>query len=127
MLRIDVNTPDNVAYHVPADNPFATAGQDRMMTLFGVTEEGFSKIKMGSKPEIWAYGLRNPYTFHFDKATGDLFISDVGQNHWEEIDWQPAKSKGGENYRWKHNQGSHCHPALGPNDVCPIVGSLACV
>jgi glucose/arabinose dehydrogenase len=124
MLRIDVNTPDDVAYRIPADNPFAAAGKDRMMTLFGITEEGFSKIKIGSKPEIWAYGLRNPYTFHFDKATGDLFIADVGQNHWEEIDWQPAKSKGGENYGWKLNQGSHCHPILGANDVCPIVGLL---
>jgi glucose/arabinose dehydrogenase len=124
MLRVDVNTPDDVAYHVPADNPFATAGKDRMMVLFGISEEGFSKIKIGSKPEIWAYGLRNPYTFHFDKATGDLFIADVGQNHWEEVDWQPAKSKGGENYGWKHNSGSHCHPILGPNDVCPIVGVL---
>ncbi len=124
MLRIDVNTPDDVAYRIPADNPFATAGKDRMMTLFGISEEGFSKIKIGSKPEIWAYGLRNPYSFHFDKATGDLFIADVGQNHWEEIDWQPAKSKGGENYGWKHNQGSHCHPILGPNDTCPIVGVL---
>jgi len=124
MLRIDVNTPDDVAYKIPPSNPFATAGKDRMMTLFGISEEGFSKIKIGSKPEIWAYGLRNPYSFHFDKATGDLFIADVGQNHWEEIDWQPANSKGGENYGWKHNQGSHCHPLTGPNDVCPIVGVL---
>ena len=124
LLRIDVNTPDDVAYKVPPSNPFATASQDRMMALFGITEEGFSKIRMGSKPEIWAYGLRNPYSFHFDKATGDLFISDVGQNHLEEIDWQSGKSKGGENYGWRHNQGSKCHPMTGANDVCPIVGVL---
>ena len=42
--------------------------------------------------------------FHFDKRSGDLFIADVGQNHWEEINWQPASSKGGENYGWRHNQ-----------------------
>lgn len=124
ILRIDVDAPEGTAYTVPIDNPFADASKDRMMVLFGVTEEGFSKIKMGSKPEIWAYGLRNPYEFAFDRETGDLFIADVGQNHWEEINWQPASSKGGENYGWKHNQGSKCHPMKGPDDKCPIVGVL---
>jgi hypothetical protein len=95
-----------------------------MMSLFGITEEGFSKIKIGSRPEIWAYGLRNPYMFHFDQKTGNLFIADVGQNHWEEINWQPKSSKGGENYGWKHNQASKCHPLTGPDDKCPIVGVL---
>ncbi len=95
-----------------------------MMSLFGVTEEGFSKIKIAVKPEIWASGLRNPYMFHFDPKSGDLFIADVGQNHWEEINWQPRSSKGGENYGWKHNQASKCHPLTGANDKCPIVGVL---
>jgi glucose/arabinose dehydrogenase len=124
MLRIDVNVADDQAYSIPKTNPLATASKDRMMSLFGVTEEGFSKIRIGSRPEIWAYGLRNPYMFHFDKKTGDLFIADVGQNHWEEINWQPASSKGGENYGWRHNQGSKCHPLTGPDDKCPIVGVL---
>ncbi|RUP09280.1 MAG: hypothetical protein EKK38_11200 [Hyphomicrobium sp.] len=124
MLRIDVNTPDGVGYKVPDSNPWAHAYQDRMMTLFGITEEGFSKIHMGARPEIWAYGLRNPYSFHFNKKTGDLFIADVGQNHLEEIDWQPASSKGGENYGWKFNMGTKCHPMLGPDDKCPQVGVL---
>ena len=124
LLRINVDTPDNVPYSVPEDNPFARADYPRMMSLFGVTEEGFSKIKIGAKPEIWAYGLRNPYMFHFDAKSGDLFIADVGQNSFEEINWQPKSSKGGENYGWKHNQASHCHPTLGPNDKCPIVGVL---
>ena len=126
MLRIDVDVDDSEmhAYNVPRDNPWARAWQDRMMTLFGITEEGFSKIHMGARPESWSYGLRNPYAFHFNKKTGDLFIADVGQNHWEEINWQPASSKGGENYGWKHNMGTHCHPATGPNDVCPQVGVL---
>lgn len=124
LLRIDVDAPDTDLYRVPPTNPFATASRDRMMSLFGITEEGFSKIKIGSRPEIWAYGLRNPYMFHFDRRTGNLFIADVGQNHWEEINWQPANSKGGENYGWKHNQASKCHPLTGPDDKCPIVGVL---
>jgi glucose/arabinose dehydrogenase len=124
LLRINVDSPDEVPYTVPKDNPFASADRPQMMSLFGVTEEGFSKIKIGSKPEIWAYGLRNPYMFHFDSKSGDLFIADVGQNHLEEIDWQPRSSKGGENYGWNLNMGTHCHPSLGANDRCPIVGVL---
>jgi len=124
LLRINVDTPDNVPYSVPEDNPFARADYPRMMSLFGVTEEGFSKIKIGVKPEIWAYGLRNPYMFHFDAKSGDLFVADVGQNSFEEINWQARASKGGENYGWKLNQASHCHPTLSANDKCPIVGVL---
>jgi hypothetical protein len=124
LLRIDVDTPDDVPYAVPKDNPFARADRPQLMSLFGITEQGFAANKVGSKPEIWAYGLRNPYSFHFNQRTGDLFIADVGQNHWEEIDWQPASSKGGENYGWKFNQGSHCHPTTGPGEKCPIVGVL---
>lgn len=124
LLRIDVDTPDDVPYTVPKDNPFARADRPQMMSLFGVTEQGFSEIKIASKPEIWAYGLRNPYMFHFDRNSGDLFIADVGQNHWEEINFQPASSKGGENYGWKFNQASKCHPHKGLGEACPIVGVL---
>lgn len=124
LLRIDVDTADDVPYAIPRDNPFAKADKPQLMSLFGITEQGFAQIKIGSRPEIWAYGLRNPYMFHFDRKSGDLFIADVGQNHWEEIDWQPAASKGGENYGWKHNQGSHCHPTTGPGEKCPQVGLL---
>ena len=70
MLRINVDTPDDVAYSIPKDNPFARADYPQMMSLFGITEEGFSKIKIGARPEIWAYGLRNPYMFHFDLEVG---------------------------------------------------------
>lgn len=63
--------------------------------------------------------------FHFDQKSGDLFIADVGQNHWEEINYQPASSKGGENYGWKFNEGSYCHPAMSSDQKCPIVGILA--
>jgi glucose/arabinose dehydrogenase len=124
ILRIDVDADDDTPYIVPKDNPFAKADKPQLMSLFGITEQQFATIKIGARPEIWAYGLRNPYTFHFDQRSGDLFIADVGQNHWEEINYQPASSKGGENYGWKFNQGSHCHPTLSPDQKCPIVGVL---
>jgi len=125
MLRIDVDVEDDsMPYKVPADNPFRTASRDQLMRLFGVSELDFSKIRIGAKPEIWAYGLRNPYMFHFDKKTGGLFIADVGQNHLEEINYQPPDSKGGENYGWNRNMGTQCHPMTGPDDKCPQVGVL---
>jgi glucose/arabinose dehydrogenase len=126
ILRIDVDVPDDDGrpYRIPQSNPFAQAARERLMVLFGITEEEFSKIKVKSRPEIWAYGLRNPYEFAFDRNTGDMFIADVGQNHWEEINWQPAASRGGENYGWAINQGSHCYPMTGPNTSCPQVGIL---
>ena len=86
MLRIDVDSASPYAH--PADNPFV--GQS------------------GARPEIWAYGLRNPWRFTFDRATGDLWIADVGQGTWEEIDFQPAASIGGENYGWRLMEGTHC-------------------
>ena len=89
MLRIDVETGNPATYTVPASNPFV--GQT------------------SARPEIWAYGLRNPWRYSFDRLTGDLFIADVGQNAWEEIDFQPAASAGGENYGWRITEGSHCY------------------
>jgi cytochrome c(L) len=127
LLRIDVNTDedDRVPYKIPPTNPFSHTGDERLMQLFGISEADFAKIKMGGvKPEIWAYGLRNPYEFSFDKRTGNLFIADVGQNHWEEIDFQPAVSKGGENYGWNKMQATKCHPMTGANDECPQIGVL---
>ncbi len=58
--------------------------------------------------EIWAWGLRNPWRFSFDRLTGDLFVADVGQNLWEEVHFQPSNSSGGENYGWNILEGSHC-------------------
>ncbi|WP_327091209.1 PQQ-dependent sugar dehydrogenase [Nonomuraea sp. NBC_01738] len=83
ILRVD---PRGAPYKVPEDNPFTG--------------------KEGAKPEIWAYGLRNPWRFSFDRETGDLWIGDVGQNAWEEIDYQPAGSEGGENYGWNLREGA---------------------
>ncbi|HJS29695.1 MAG TPA: PQQ-dependent sugar dehydrogenase [Anaerolineales bacterium] len=75
-------------YSVPLGNPFADGPG-------------------GSCDEIWAYGLRNPWRVHFDRQTGDLFIGDVGDGNWEEIDYQPASSPGGENYGWACYEGTH--------------------
>jgi cytochrome c(L) len=126
MLRIDVNTDDDdtIPYKIPPTNPFARARDERLMQLFGISETDFAKIKTRVRPEIWAYGLRNPYEFSFDPKTGNLFIADVGQNHWEEIHYQPASSKGGENYGWNKMQGSWCHPTLSPTQPCSSFGVL---
>jgi glucose/arabinose dehydrogenase len=78
-------------------------------------------VGTGARCEIWAYGLRNPWRFSFDAQTGDLFIGDVGQNQWEEIDFSPASSKGGENYGWNVFEGRHqFRPASLENHVEPI-------
>jgi len=61
-------------------------------------------------PQIWAKGLRNPFRYSFDSATGDLYIGDVGQDAWEEVDVEPAASQGGLNYGWNVMEGSHCYP-----------------
>lgn len=90
ILRLDVNAAQG-PYGIPASNPFV--GQS------------------GARPEIWAYGLRNPWRFSFDRATGDLWIADVGQNQYEEVNLQPAGSAGGENYGWDVMEASHCYGA----------------
>lgn len=89
MLRIDVETTAGAPYAIPPDNPFV--GQEDAL------------------PEIWAYGLRNPWRYSFDRLSGDLYIADVGQDGWEEINIQPEDSSGGENYGWRIMEGAHCH------------------
>ncbi len=95
MLRLDVDNDDfpgdpNRDYAIPADNPLVgVAGLD----------------------EVWAWGLRNPWRPSFDRATGDLYIADVGQGAVEEISFQPAASTGGENYGW------HCYEGNSPFDL----------
>jgi cytochrome c(L) len=127
LLRLDVNTQDDdtIPYKIPPTNPFARSSDERLMQLFGISEADFAKIRNNTRREIWAYGVRNPYQFSFDPRTGDLYIADVGQNHWEEIDYQPAASKGGENYGWNKMEASYCHPMTGaPDPNCPVVGVL---
>jgi glucose/arabinose dehydrogenase len=69
----------------------------------------------GYRGEIWALGVRNPWRFSFDRQTGDLYIGDVGQGNYEEIDYQPASSGGGENYGWRIMEGLHCYNAQSCN------------
>ncbi|MGI6206972.1 MAG: PQQ-dependent sugar dehydrogenase [Anaerolineae bacterium] len=121
ILRIDVNLEGGFhPYFIPEDNPFAE--QTRLVALFGIPEGEFAAIHTGARPEIWAYGLRNSWKFHFDSQTGDLYHPDVGQNHWEEINFQPADSPGGENYGWDFLMGSYCHPI--ETESCTQVGVL---
>lgn len=88
LLRIDI---DQEPYAIPEDNPFGD--------------------------EIWAYGLRNPWRFRFDPATGELYIADVGQDKWEEIDYLPADASGGTNFGWDYREGSHPYEGTPPADA----------
>lgn len=95
MLRIDVES-DTAPYTIPPDNPY-------------VADEDYAA-------EIWALGLRNPWRFSFDRATGDLYIADVGQGSYEEINFQPTTSAGGENYGWRCKEGNQDFNFA---DICP--------
>jgi glucose/arabinose dehydrogenase len=97
LLRLDVEGGTQ-PYAIPPDNPFRSVA--------------------GWRGEIWAYGLRNPWRFSFDRSTGDLWIGDVGQNRFEEVDFQPAGSTGGQNYGWRLMEGAHCYDP----DPCTTTG-----
>jgi glucose/arabinose dehydrogenase len=99
ILRIDVDA--GTPYAVPADNPFRSTA--------------------GAAPEIWAYGLRNPFRIAVDRPTGDLYIGDVGQSRVEEIDVGLASRRGGENYGWNTMEGSQC---FRPSSGCDRTGLL---
>jgi glucose/arabinose dehydrogenase len=96
ILRIDVDHPaGGRGYGIPPDNPFVGTS--------------------GARPEIWLTGLRNPFRFRFDRGTGDLWIGDVGQGSWEEIDVARAGQKG-LNYGWNRMEGFHCFQPQQPCD-----------
>ncbi len=86
ILRLDVRGQET--YAIPPDNPFA--GEE------------------GARPEIWAYGFRNPWRFSFDPLTGDLYIGDVGEREWEELSFEPGGSPGGSHFGWNTLEGSQC-------------------
>jgi glucose/arabinose dehydrogenase len=88
LLRLDVDTDG--PYEIPADNPFVG--------------------RAGARGEVWAYGLRNPWRFAFDSASGELYVADVGQNVWEEVNRTPA-GEGGQNFGWNVMEGAHCYGA----------------
>lgn len=94
LVRIRPTPSGPAPYEIPAGNPFKGAS--------------------GARPEIWAFGLRNPWRFSFDRQTGDLWIGDVGQDQWEEIDRQPAGSSGGQNYGWNLTEGDHPYNGAAP-------------
>jgi len=106
ILRIDpLGATDGAPYVVPAGNPFADGE--------------------GGAPEVWLYGLRNPWRFAFDRATGDLWVADVGQNEWEEITWLPATggfdAGRGANLGWNRLEGTHRFRGENPDDgVLPV-------
>jgi hypothetical protein len=106
ILRIDVDGNDGPGgnYGIPPDNPFVgVAGDD----------------------EIWAFGLRNPWRNAFDRLTGDLYIADVGQGSWEEVDFQLASSTGGENWGWRCREGAHDFNFSGDCGLATLLDPIA--
>ena len=99
ILRIDVDTGD--PYAIPDDNPFNN-NED-------------------AKDEIWLYGLRNVWRFSFDWGKGDVYLGDVGQDLWEEIDFVAAENAGGQNFGWRVMEGNHCY---NPKEDCEPTGEL---
>jgi len=103
LLRLDVSGASG--YAIPTDNPFRT--------------------DTSAAPEVWSYGLRNPWRFSFDRTNGDLYIGDVGENRYEEVDVSPtAVQRGrGANFGWNTMEGKHCYPS----DPCTSIGLVPVV
>ena len=97
ILRLDVDSAE--PYAIPPDNPFGN--------------------------EIWQYGLRNPWRISFDRATNDLYIGDVGQNQWEEVDFLEAGSPGGTNFGWSYREGTHDYKGNAPAGVVDPVAEYS--
>lgn len=105
MLRVDVSVPDShpIGYVVPADNPFAASG---------------------ARAEIWSFGWRNPWRYTFDDpargGSGAMLAADVGQNRWEEVNYEP-RGRGGRNYGWRNREGAHDNVTSLPPAFTPLV------
>ena len=108
MLRIDVSVPDShpAGFRIPSDNPYAAGG---------------------GRPEVWSVGLRNPWRFSFDDpsrgGTGALVIGDVGQNEYEEVDYEP-RGRSGRNYGWRNREGAHDNVTSRPPAFLPLVDPI---
>jgi glucose/arabinose dehydrogenase len=108
MLRVDVNVPDShpIGYVVPGDNPF---------------------VNSGARPEIWSFGWRNPWRYTFDDisrgGTGALVAGDVGQNAWEEVNYEP-RGRGGRNYGWRNREGAHDNVTSLPPAFTPLTDPI---
>jgi glucose/arabinose dehydrogenase len=108
MLRVDVGVSDSdpTGYRIPSDNPFVGGGP------------------VQARGEIWAFGLRNPWRFTFDPrergGSGAMLIGDVGQNAWEEIDYEPP-ARGGRNYGWRLREGAHDRITSTPPAYRPLI------
>ncbi|CAN5224365.1 PQQ-dependent sugar dehydrogenase [soil metagenome] len=105
VLRIRPTPERDDPYAVPPDNPFVGL--------------------RAARPEVFAYGLRNPFRLAFDAATGDLWVGDVGQSCWEELNWTAAGQLGGQNYGWDHREGTHAFEGGGPGGFVDPVHSYA--
>jgi glucose/arabinose dehydrogenase len=100
ILRIDPTPSGDRQYTIPPSNPFANGG---------------------GLPEIWAYGLRNPWKFSWDRETDDMWIADVGQNAWEEVDFLPAGEGAGANFGWNRLEGNHEFQGQAPDGAIPPI------
>jgi glucose/arabinose dehydrogenase len=99
MIRINVTTDDVAPYYtIPPDNPFLAAGDN-------------------IRDEIWSFGLRNPFRWSFDRLTQDMWIADVGQDLYEEVDFRPNGNTGGLNYGWHCMEGTHLYAPVNPGCV----------
>jgi len=103
ILRIDPRQAGAYAYTIPPDNPFLAVS--------------------GARPEVYDYGLRNPWRFSFDRLNGDLVIGDVGESDYEEIDYAPQGTDVGVDYGWRCKEGLHDTPTLAPRDRCTPSGT----
>ncbi len=136
ILRIDVSTMVPVSINGDHEYymPLICGNGDPMVGFYRIPEDNPFIDNEDYRPEIWALGMRNPWRFSFDRETSDLYIADVGQNRWEEINFQPAVSPGGENYGWNFMEGEECYPSGScdttgltmPVHIYPIFSSSNC-
>ncbi|CAN5708444.1 PQQ-dependent sugar dehydrogenase [soil metagenome] len=122
-IDVDIDVEGDMPYGIPEDNPFAPGGVELSSVANEEAQDG--DYHPDAAPEIFAYGLRNAWQFSFDQETGDLYIADVGQVVWEEINFVPAEevAEGGHNFGWDWMEGAHCYPP-DEEEACAQVGVM---